>query len=354
MTSERFFRALSLIAMLAAYASPASAQISLPDGRTQPGSPTPVNADNFTRAESDLYFGNIVKTGGFGKFFHSRNLAPLDSQTVVRLNRDTIYSSAVFDLDAGPATITLPETNGRFMSMQIIDQDMYTPEVLYAPTTYTLDRETVGTRYVVVAVRTLVDPGKPGDVMQANALQDRIRVDQPGGPGRFEVPQWDVATQKMVRDSLLALAESLPDNKRAFGARGEVDPVRHLIGSASGWGGNPDEDATYLNVTPELNDGTTVHRLTIKEVPVDSFWSISVYKADGYFETDESKVYTINSLTAKRSDDGSIGIQFGGCPPRGENCLSISPGWNYLVRLYQPRPEILDGSWKFPEAQAVP
>jgi hypothetical protein len=26
-------------------------------------------------------------------------------------------------------------------------------------------------------------------------------------------------------------------------------------------------------------------------------------------------------------------------------------GWNYMVRLYRPRPEILDGTWKFPEAQ---
>ena len=26
-------------------------------------------------------------------------------------------------------------------------------------------------------------------------------------------------------------------------------------------------------------------------------------------------------------------------------------GWNYMVRLYRPRKEILDGTWKFPEAQ---
>jgi hypothetical protein len=27
------------------------------------------------------------------------------------------------------------------------------------------------------------------------------------------------------------------------------------------------------------------------------------------------------------------------------------PGWNYIVRLYRPRAEILDGRWTFPEAQ---
>jgi hypothetical protein len=26
-------------------------------------------------------------------------------------------------------------------------------------------------------------------------------------------------------------------------------------------------------------------------------------------------------------------------------------GWNYTVRLYRPRREILEGTWKFPEAQ---
>jgi len=26
------------------------------------------------------------------------------------------------------------------------------------------------------------------------------------------------------------------------------------------------------------------------------------------------------------------------------------PGWNYIVRLYRPRGEILDGSWKLPAA----
>lgn len=61
----------------------------------------PVTPDSFVRAESDMYFSGIVKNGGFGKFDHTRDPAPLDKQTVIRLNRDTLYSAAVFDLDAG-------------------------------------------------------------------------------------------------------------------------------------------------------------------------------------------------------------------------------------------------------------
>ena len=38
---------------------------------------------------------------------------------------------------------------------------------------------------------------------------------------------------------------------------------------------------------------------------------------------------------------------------RNSNCLPIMKGWNYTVRLFRPRPEILDGTREFPEAQPV-
>jgi hypothetical protein len=318
-----------------------------------PAAAVPVTPENFVRAESDRYLGNLAKEGGVGKLFHRRAPAAIDNQTVIRLNRDTLYSSAVFDLDAGPVTITLPDAGKRFMSMQVIDEDQYTPEVDYGAGVHTLTKETIGTRYVIVAVRTLVNPDDPKDLDAVHALQDAIKVDQPGGPGKFEVPNWDETSQKTVRDGLLMLATTLPDTKGMFGPRGGVDPLRHLIGAASAWGGNPEKDALYLNVVPAHNDGKTVYRLNVKDVPVDGFWSISVYNAKGYFEPNPQNAYTLNNITAKESADGAIAIQFGGCDGGSENCLPTPPGWNYLVRLYRPRPEILDGSWTFPEPQAV-
>jgi hypothetical protein len=50
--------------------------------------------------------------------------------------------------------------------------------------------------------------------------------------------------------------------------------------------------------------------------------------------------------------DGSYTIHFGGDPKR-VNDLPITEGWNYAVRMYQPRREILDGSWRFPSPQTV-
>ena len=122
--------------------------------------------------------------------------------------------------------------------------------------------------------------------------------------------------------------------------------MRHLIGTASGWGGLPEQEAFYLNVEPGLPVGE-LPAAGCGDVPVDAFWSISVYNAAGYFEQDGDAYVSINSVTAARNDDGSITVRFGD-RRRGPNTIAIMDGWNYAVRLYRPRPEILDGSWTFP------
>ena len=309
-----------------------------------------VSPDNFIRAESDLYFGNIVNEGGFGKFFHIRELSPVDHQLVIRINRDTLYSAAVFDLDAGPVTITLPDSGDRFLSLQVIDEDHYTRDVHYGAGEYTLTRDHIGTRYVAAPVRILVDPNDTADVSAVHALQDAVAVQQ-ARAGSFDVPSWDPLSQKTVRDALVTLATTLPDTRRSFGTKEETDPVRHLIGAANAWGGNPQKDALYLTVVPPRNDGTTVHRLTVGDVPVDGFWSVTVYNSDGYLTPNEQNAYSYNNVTAQKRADGTTAIQFGGCDGSAPNCLPITPGWNYTVRLYRPRQEILDGSWTFPAAE---
>lgn len=312
----------------------------------------PVTVDNFVRAETDLYMGRIVKDGFLGKFEHRREPADLVKQTVIRLNRDTLYSAGVFDLDAGPVEIDLPDAGDRFMSLQVISEDHYVPEVVYGAGTYKIDKEMVGTRYVAIALRTLVDPTNPEDIERVHELQDAVKVKQ-ASTGSFDVPKWDQASQKTVRDALLVLGSTIPDFGGAFGPKGEVDPIRHLIGTALGWGGNPEKDATYLNVTPTGNDGTQVYKLHVTDVPVDGFWSVSLYNAAGYFQENQYNAYSVNNLTAKKGGDGSIDIQFGGCDGKVQNCLPIMKGWNYTVRLYRPHAEILNGTWTFPSPEPM-
>jgi hypothetical protein len=317
------------------------------------GTDVPVTVDTYNRAQSDAYFGLTVKAGALGKFVHGRELAPIDRRGIIRPNRDTLYSLAVFDFDAGPVTITLPDPGKRYMVMQVANQDQYTPAVYYGAGSHTLTKERIGTRYGIVVVRALFDPTNPQDVQQVHALQDAVKVTQQN-PGRFEVPHWDQATLKKVRAALLQLGETISDTRHMFGAnKDQVDPVRHLVGSALVWGGLPEKDALYLPVTPARNDGVTAHKLTVTDVPVDGFWSITVYNSEGYFEPNQYNTYSVNTITAKKGTDGSVAIQFGGCDGEIPNCLPIMKGWNYAVRLFLPRPEILNGTWRFPEAQPV-
>jgi hypothetical protein len=315
------------------------------------GNTVPVTPENFTRAETDTYFANIVReAGGPGKFFHRREIEPIDKQIVIRGNRDTLYSAAIFDLDAAPVTITLPDAGKRFMSMIVINEDQYTPAVYYGAGSHTFTKEQIGTRYLMLALRTFVDPNDLEDLKKVHALQDAVKVSLQS-PGTFTIPNWDPVSHKKVRDALLVLYATLPDMNRMFGTKEQIDPVRRLIGSAGGWGGNPDSEAQYLNVTPTRNDGKTVYKLTVpSNVPVDGFWSITVYDAEGRFQKNEYDAYSVNNLTAKKSADGSVAVQFGGCDGKIPNCLPTVPGWNYMVRLYRPRVEILNGTWKFPEA----
>jgi len=306
----------------------------------------PVTLDTIVRAETDTAMRGIVKTfGAFGKFVHLREPTPLDNQTIIRMNRDTLYSAAVVDLSK-PATVTLPDTGGRYMSMHVVNQDHY----MYAvakPGRYTLTKEDVGTRYVQISIRTFVDSNDPKDVKAANALQDKIKLTG-GGDGPLELPEWDQDQLRIARQSLNALATLGLDSGRAFGKKGQVDPIHYYVGAIAGWGGLPKQNAVYVLGAVEKNDGTP-YAFTVKDVPVDAFWSITVYNADGFIDKNELGAYSFNNVTAQPNNDGSFTDHFGACGDGRINCLPIKKGWNYAARMYEPRKQILDGDWTFPE-----
>ena len=311
----------------------------------------PVTWETFVRATSDEYFKKYASVGAFGKIYNIRNPTPIDQQKVIRMNRDTLYTAAIFDLTS-PVTITKPDTGGRFQSMMVVNQDEYVPiPVVYKPGKYTLTQDKVGTRYGLVVFRTFADATDPADIKKANASQDQIKFEQ-ASTGKFEVPNWDPKDLAKLTDAVNVLASTMTDTSTAYGTKEETDPVAHLIGAAWGWAANPKSAAMYFNVVPKMNDGKTPYVLTVKDVPVDGFWSISLYNGKGFFVQNKYNAYSINNVTGKKDADGNITIHFGG-DPKQPNYLPIMEGWNYLVRLYEPGKEIIDGTWKFPASQAV-
>ena len=309
----------------------------------------PVNVDNFARAETAAQFDRTLKmTGGINTWYHFREPTPLDQQPVIRMNRDTLYSAAIVDISEG-ATLTLPDTGDRYLSVMVVNEDHYINQVLHDPGIHELTAQEFDTPYVQLSVRILVDASDPADIQQANALQDQLKIEARSARP-YTHPPYDEASYKTVYEALLVLGRGVPDARNTFGKKEDVNPVRHLLATAWGWGGLPDEEVQYLNVDPDLPVGA--YSLTVKDVPVDAFWSISVYNEEGYFQENEYDAYSVNSVTAKPNTDGSYTVNLGG-DPDSVNFLPISEGWNYVVRMYQPREAILDGSWTFPGIESV-
>ena len=305
-----------------------------------------VNVDNFVRAETHRMMADLQRdAGGVNRFEHNRAPASVDKQTVIRMNRDTLYSFAVVDISAG-ATLTVPDAGERYLSVMVVNEDHYINRVLHGAGRHELTAEELGSPFVVIAVRTLVDPQDPDDLAAVAAIQDRL-VLKAVSERTFVAPEYDADSLDRTRTALLGLAADMTSFEASFGRKEDVDPVHHLIATAAGWGGLPDREATYVGVSPGLPVG--VYELTVgADVPVDGFWSISVYNREGFFEPNERGAYSVNSITAVHNDDGTVTVRFGGDGDPARNSLPVTDGWNYLVRLYRPRPEILSGAWTFP------
>jgi hypothetical protein len=186
---------------------------------------------------------------------------------------------------------------------------------------------------------------------EAHRLQDAIRFEQ-ADVGTHEVPDWNKEEIEQMRQTINVVASTVTNSSKLFGKKENLDPVYWLLGAALGWGGLPAEAASYANVVPEKNDGKTPHTLTVTDVPVYGFWSVTLYDDTGFMPVNKYNVYSFNNVTAKKDKDGSITIHFGG-DPKADNFLPIVPGWNYIVRMYQPGQEILSGTWTFPNAEAA-
>jgi len=314
------------------------------------GKSVPVNVNNYVMAETAGQFDRILKmTGGINKLRSFREPTPLDKQSVIRMNRDTLYSFAIVDISKG-AKLTMPEADGRYNSAMIVNEQEYINKVFYEPGVHQLTKDEFDTDYVLVAFRTLVDSSDPADIKKANELQDKFRIEA-ASANPYTPVNYDQKSYNELRDLLLGVAKFLPDSTGAFGSKETAKQVPHLLGAAFGWGGLPSEDAFYLSITPDLPVGR-YHIDVPKDVPVKAFWSVSVYNKDGFFEKNDKGVYNINSQSGKANPDGSMTVNLGGCDDASRvNCIPLTEGWNYTVRLYRPEASVVDGTWTFPAAK---
>lgn len=310
-----------------------------------------VTPETYIRAETDVAFADFQRRadGKINTNAFVREPTLLDDQPVIRMNRDTLYGSAVIDTEGG-ATITVPKAeDGRYISVLVLDNDHYAPAVYYEPGTYDLPTDT---RYVALLYRVqLLDYSDPDDVATANALQDQFVV-QATSAEPFPAPQWDV-------DSMLALRSEYEVEFKKFaqfdpewmGPRGEVNEDTRHLAAAGAWGLFPSKDAVYINFAGP-NDPEQCYTATYETPQTDAFWSITVYGDDGFMKSDNN---VINDRNVTLNDDGTFTAFFGSEAACGAqaNRVDISTGWNFLLRIYRPGSAVLSGEYTLPEVTTV-
>lgn len=307
-----------------------------------------VNVLNYVEAKTTIHFDAVIaRAGGVNRWGHVREPIPLDQQRSRRMNRDTLYSSVVIDISQG-AIFSMPDAGDRYMSATVINEDHYINKIFHGAGSFSLNVEDFDTPHVLLTVRILANSEDPNDIAIANQLQDALTIESASAKP-YVHPDYDMDSLNTTAAPLIELAAGLPNVLETFGKKEDVNKIRHLLATAYGWGGLPEYEAFYVNVQPKLPVGS--YSLTVKDVPVDGFWSLSVYNQEGYFQENIHDAYSVNNLTATPNENGSFTVYFGG-DPSNNNYLPITEGWNYVMRLYQPKSQAIDGDWVLPSLVA--
>ena len=314
---------------------------------------TVVTDENYGLAESEIIFSDYVKriaaatnSNGVGVFLHLKTGADPKDRTVMRINFDTVYSTAIVDLTED-AVLTMPETNGRYQSAWIITDEHYNPMAFVEPGTYTLTQEDVGRRYATIVMRTQANTADPADLAIANGIQEQLKLEQKDRGSYVASNNWDMEEVLAMRAKYQEIAKQEGITSEVmFGKKGEVPLKEHNAGTAAGWGGFTAERAVYPSIFAE---STEPQILTLNDVPAGAFWSITVYDAEGYPQGDS---YNINSAFAVANEDGTYTIHFGG-DKDAVNYMDIFEGWNIALRIYEPTEAYFNGEWVMPELELV-
>ena len=201
----------------------------------------------------------------------------------------------------------------------------------------------MGSRYIMLVIRTQVNMTDSEDLAKVSALQDQLKLSQKDKGSFIMTNNWDRPKVLEMRKKYQNIArEKKITSSVMFGKKGETTLENHNVGVSTGWGGMTSKQAVYPNFQPENSNPAT---LTLKDVPVDAFWSITVYDQGGWINGEK---FNINSSFAKVNDNGEYIIHFGG-DKSADNYLDTFEGWNFILRMYQPTEEYFDGSWKVPE-----
>ena len=193
------------------------------------------------------------------------------------------------------------------------------------------------------------DPSKASPVVQA-AIE--------------RAPKLGLQRMKDKVPTLARVVDGWQMNTDTMGVYGDYYLKRAIV-ALVGLGANHAEDAVYpLNVGDSEGKPMTggnkyvMHFDKAQLPPVDAFWSITMYDAEGFQVANSIDRYAIGDRDAlKYNADGSLDIYIQHDRPAADNEANWLPAGTgplgVTMRLYAPRVEVLEGRWAPPAVNRV-
>lgn len=313
-----------------------------------------VTRENFAFAVLDESMQNEVKLGATNTFYNHRKPMELDKQPAVLMNRDTLYSFAIIDASHG-ATVHVPKGDGRYTSVHLMQHDHVTDNVYYGGGDYVIDPKTV-TNFVVVNIRTQVNPNDPADVAKANAIQDEYKVSFPAGytPKAFKAIDWNQDQLKQIKAHYVKVADTRGVSK-TMGARGSISQDDINVGAAVATGLLPDQHAWYSFKSYKVNKDicyTANYPVPGMTNPKLGFYSMTIYGDDLYLHTEKGSSLSNHEIVPDK-DGKTFTLHFGNaksCGATAQNLL-IAPtdNWTLAFRVYMPDKSVQNNEYTLPE-----
>jgi len=291
--------------------------------------PPVVTRDNFPQAYTSMRFGAILKkAGSVNKFFEMPVPSSIpEEQFVVRMNRDTFYSTAIVDMSSGNVYVTIPESD-QYVSTQIVDENHETQRMIYGSGRHKL---TAKTPHAFVIVRALEDAARRNLIIEAGSEKPYI------------VKEYDMESFHAVDKAGNIDFSNGYDQSKAFGnVESGQTPYMNYVGTAGGWGGAMVEDNIYQ--TSKYFDTDGCYEMTFVDPKAKSFWSATVYNGDGRMFNDVANISS--EMNPVKNADGTYTLRFG-CDGQPNN-IPIREGnktgkFNVLMRHYGPSEQVSKG-----------
>ena len=313
-----------------------------------------VTKENYAHAMADMALQREFALGANNtSWHHHRTLIELDKQPAPMMNRDTLYSFSVID-GGGDIAITLPQTDGRYQSLHVFDQNHVTVGVFYGAGRYIIPSDKT-TAYCMANVRTQIDPKDQEDIKKANDYQDQLKVEFLNGyqPKPFHVTKWNMEEFNALHKHYTAIAQK----EGVVGTMGTIDNPVSLAdrnrGVSTATGLLPDSEAVYLAGKYHIKKGETLKATYAVPDQRDTklgFYSITIYGDDQYLHTDEGSV--INNREIKLNPDGkSFDVYYVHQEDFGKHdneLIAPTETFNTTMRIYLPGKSVINGDYKLP------